>query len=138
MLTDGRFLDVRMGLAIHGTARGPQLKVLQSVFQYQSDSAQDNWIFRYEYDRYPHRPHPPTHFHVRGQLTEDCLPAGGSLEKVHFPASSRVSLESVIRLLIEQFSVPATTRRNLWRAVLTESEKAFLDIAHRAASGPRR
>ncbi len=137
-LTDGRFLDVRMGLAIHGTDQGPRLKVIHSVFQYQTDDAGNDWIFPYEYDRHPHRLHPPTHFHVRGELTENCLPIGETLEKIHFPASARVSLESVIRLLIDQFGVSANTPRSFWRVVLTESEKAFLDIAHRAVSGARR
>lgn len=136
-LRDGRFLDVRMGLAIQGTTDGSRLKTLNSVFQYQSDLDGNNWIFRYEYARHPTGPHPPTHLHLRGQLTEACLRAGDTLEHIHFPAT-RVPLEAVIRLLIDQFHVPTTERRNFLRKVLLESERAFLDIAHRAPSGPRR
>ncbi|MGD0074476.1 MAG: hypothetical protein ABSD31_09055 [Candidatus Binataceae bacterium] len=47
-LRDGRFLDVRMGLTIHGTQDGWRLKVMNSVFQYQVTATGDDWIFRYE------------------------------------------------------------------------------------------
>ena len=136
-LTDGRYLRIYMGLAIQKTKNGPRLKVLNSGFQYQTDTSGTNWIFRYDYERQPVRPHPPTHFHVRGHLTENCLPAGMALERVHFPAT-RVSLEAVIRLLIDQFHVPTQSIRSIWRKLLTETEREFLDIANRAASGPKR
>jgi hypothetical protein len=137
-LRDGQFLDVRMGLEIHGTEYGRRLKVTNSVYQYQSDAAGQKWIFRYEYARHPSGPHPPTHFHVRGHLAEDCLREGEALDRVHFPASTRVSLEAVIRLLVDQFHVRTAMRRNDWRRVLTHTEREFLDIAHRAVSGRAR
>jgi len=111
---------------------------MRSIYQYQTSNTEDDWIFRYEYDRHPHRPHPPTHLHVRGELTENCMTGSERLEDIHFPASARVSLESVIRLLADQFGVRTNTRRGFWRAVLTESEKPFLEIAHRGPSGPKR
>ena len=137
-LRDGRFLDVRMGLAIHGTPEGRRLKVTHSVFQYQVSGSGNDWIFRYEYARNPPGPHPPTHLHIRGTLTENCLRTGDSLERIHFPGSSRISLEAVIRLLIEEFHVVPVKPRSFWRPLLTETERAFLDIAHRAPSRPRR
>jgi hypothetical protein len=136
-LRDGRYLRVYLGLSIQGTSTGPRLRVINSGYQYQSDQDGDKWIFRYDYERKPHRPYPPTHFHVKGKLTEDCLPSNKSLEEVHFPAT-RVSLEAVIRLLIEQFGISPFARRAVWRRVLTESEREFLNIAHRGASGPAR
>jgi len=137
VLTDGRYLRIYMGLSIQKTKDGPRLKVINSGFQYQTDANGENWIFRYDYERNPARPHPPTHFHIRGQLTENCLPQGVTLEHVHFPAT-RVSLEAVIRLLIDQFDTRANSKRSVWRKVLTETEREFLEIAHRAASGPKR
>lgn len=134
-LRDGRFLDVRMGLAIYGTPDGRRLKVDQSVFQYQSSPG--SWVFRYEYNRHPVGPHPPTHLHVRGELAENCLREGELLEHVHFPAT-RVSLEAVIRLLVDQFHVPSQLKRSDLRKLLTQTEREFLDIAHRAISGRTR
>lgn len=136
-LTDKRYLRIYMGLAIHKTKDGPRLKVLNSGFQYQADTNGKEWIFRYDYERNPVRPHPPTHFHLRGTLVENCLPAGKALDDIHFPAT-RVSLEAVIRLLIDQFQVRARTSRSHWRKLLTESEKAFMAIAHKALSGANR
>lgn len=136
-LRDGRYLDVRMGLAIYGTPDGRRLKVDQSVFQYQSDAGGDGWIFRYEYNRHPVGSHPPMHFHIRGKLTENCLRAGESLERIHFPAT-RVSLEAVIRLLVDQFHVPPVLKRSELRKLVTQTEREFLNIAHRAVSGRTR
>ena len=136
-LTDGRYLRIYMGLAIHRTKEGERLKILNSGYQYQADTNGKEWIFRYDYERNPVRPHPPTHLHLRGTLTENCLPAGKALDDIHFPAA-RVSLEAVIRLLIDQFKVHARTGRSHWRRLLTESEKAFLEIANKALSGASR
>jgi hypothetical protein len=136
-LRDGNFLRIYYGLAIHRTPEGPRLKVINSGFSYQMDQQGQRWIFRYDYDRVPRRPHPPTHLHIRGDLKENCLPQGDALEGVHFPAT-RVSLEAVIRLLIGQFGVRPATPRSIWRRLLAESEREFLDIAHRGLSGSAR
>jgi hypothetical protein len=137
-LHNGRFLDVRIGLEMRGGEHRQSLKVTTSIYQYQSDLEGHAWIFRYEYARHPSDPHPPTHFHVRGRLVEDCLREGETLERIHFPASTRVSLEAVIRLLIDQFHVRSTLRRNDWRKLVTQTEREFLRIAHRAISGRAR
>jgi hypothetical protein len=63
-------------------------------------------------------------------------PVRGTLERVHFP-TGRISIEAVIRLLIEQFGLEARTRPETWRPVLAASEEEFLKIAHRDISGPR-
>ena len=136
-LRDGRFLRVYYGLAIHRTPVGPRLKVINSGFQYQIDPGGNRWIFRYDYDREPQRPYPPTHFHIRGDLRENCLASRDLLENIHFPAT-RVSLEAIIRLLIDQFGVPSAKPRDIWRKLLVESEREFLNIAHRGLSGSRR
>ena len=77
------------------------------------------------------------HFHIRGDLTEKCLRAGESLERIHFPAT-RVSLEAVIRLLADQFHVRSLLQRGELRKLLTQTEREFLNIAHRAVSGRTR
>jgi hypothetical protein len=125
-LRDGRFLNVRMGLAIHRSDQGPRLKVMNSSFQYQFDAAGSQWVFRYEYDRNPKGPHPQTHFHIRGQLTESALRAGNTLEHIHFPAT-RVSLEAVIRLLVDQFHIRPVTPQSIWRKILTQTERDFIE-----------
>jgi hypothetical protein len=134
-LTDGRFLRLTMRLFLAATKDGPRVKIESSSFQYQMDTANDHWIFRYDYVRSAPDQHPSAHVHVRGDLTERCLGAKQALEDVHFP-TQRVSLESVIRLLIEQFNVPANNPSAIWRPLLAQSEAMFLEIAHKALSGP--
>jgi len=119
------------------TAHGPRVKVKSSSFQYQADQNGDRWIFRYDYLRQPPQPQPSAHLHVRGSLLEPCLSSGSALEDIHFP-TQRVSLEAVIRLLIEQFGVHPNESVEIWRPVLAESEAAFLGIAHQSLSGPDR
>ena len=134
-LNDGRFLRVTMSLFWTASPQGERVKVENSSFQYQMDQTGDRWIFRYDYVREPPAPHPSSHLHLRGALTEPCLIDKQDLEDVHFP-TDRVSLEAVIRLLIEQFHVPCNSDAADWRPLLAESEALFKAIAHRALSGP--
>lgn len=135
-LNDGRYLRVSIILYLEPHETGHRLKVEQASYQYQSDEAGDRWVFRYDYRREPTDLHPATHLQVRGRLVEeDVAPYRGVLDRVHFPAG-RVSIEAVIRLLIEQFGVHAGTPPEVWRAVLAESERPFEEIAHRPLSGP--
>lgn len=124
-----------MTLFLTDTTDGSRVKVETSSLQYQMDETGDRWIFRYDYVREPPEPHPSAHIHVRGSLIEPCLAAKQSLEDVHFP-TNRVSIESVIRLLIEQFAVPPNNAPEIWRPLLAESEALFMQIAHKALSGP--
>ncbi len=134
-LNDGRYLRTTMTLFLTDTTDGSRVKVETSSLQYQMDETGDRWIFRYDYVREPPEPHPSAHIHVRGSLIEPCLAAKQSLEDVHFP-TNRVSIESVIRLLIEQFAVPPNNAPEIWRPLLAESEALFMQIAHKALSGP--
>ena len=134
-LMDGRFLRLTMRLFLTATNDGQRVKVESSSFQYQTDKTGDRWIFRYDYVRSAPDQHPSAHAHIRGSLAEPCLAAKQALEDVHFP-TQRVSLESVIRLLIEQFNVPSTYPTEVWRPLLAESEALFLAIAHQSLSGP--
>jgi len=131
-LTDGNYLRLTMTLLREETPQGPRVKVRSSSFQYQLDQDGDHWIFRYDYLRNPPEPHPASHLQIRGRLIE----AGDvQLDRVHFP-THRVSLEAVIRLLIEEFNVPARKSEDFWRAVLAESEAVFLGIAHLPTPSP--
>jgi hypothetical protein len=137
-LRNGTFLRLAMNLYLENTPDGPRVKVSQSSLQYQVDRGGGQWIFRYDYLRQPPDPHPSTHLHVRGRLLEpECLPAHLALEDIHFP-TQRMSIEAVIRLLVEQFGLPTAEEPDVWRAALAESEAAFHQIAHRSVSGPER
>ncbi|MGH7356425.1 MAG: hypothetical protein ACRELS_17845 [Candidatus Rokuibacteriota bacterium] len=136
-LNDGRYLRVSIVLYREPHEGRHRLKVEQASFQYQIDDAGNRWIFRYDYRREPGDQHPATHLQVRGALHEDIEPYKGVLERIHFP-TGRVSIEAIIRLLIEQFAVPANRAPEVWRPVLAESEALFEEIAHRPLSGPAR
>jgi len=129
-LTDGNFLRLSIALYREDTPQGPRVKVRASSFQYQRDPDGERWIFRYDYLRNPPERYPACHLQVRGTLIET-----GDVQRVHFP-THRVSLEAVIRLLIEEFNVPPRTPPEFWRPLLAESEAIFLDIAHQSLSGP--
>ena len=138
LLTDGRYLRLTMQLFFEDTPpHGRRAKVKMSSFQYQLDREGEQWIFRYDYVREPPEPHPAMHLQIRGTLKEPSLPADRPLERIHFP-TQRVSLEAVIRLLVEQFGTPARERAEVWRPLLAETEAAFLAIAPRTLSGPVR
>ncbi len=134
-LTDGRYLRLSVTLHLVPTGQGRRLKVEKSLYQYQADQAGEQWVFRYDYVRTPPAPHPAAHLQVRGALTENCLPPDTPLERVHFP-THRVSLEAVIRLLADQFAVRCNEGDDVWRPVLDESERLFLEIAHPPLAGP--
>lgn len=134
-LNDKRYLRLSMRLFLAAADDRFYLKVEDSSYQYQMDLEGRQWIFRYDYLRYPDHPNPASHLQIRGQLFEDCLPERKQLEDLHFP-DARVSLEAVIRLLAEQFSVPCNAEPGIWRPVLAETEREFQRIAHRPISGP--
>ena len=131
-LTSGNFLRLSVGLYREEATEGPRVKVSTSSFQYQLDATGDQWVFRYDYLRTPPDPHPASHLQIRGSLTH--VPEI-QMKDVHFP-THRVSLEAVIRLLIEEFRVPPRRESEFWRAVLAESEAVFMKIHHRSLSGP--
>lgn len=134
-LQDGHFLRLTVSLFVDVEDRN-YLKVEQASYQYQADPAGRDWIFRYEYLRNPPHHYPPSHLQINANLrVPGVLPANMDLERVHFPVG-RLSIEWVIRLLAEQFNVPCREGPEIWRPVLAESEKIFIDIARRPLSGP--
>ena len=135
-LNDGRYLRLSVELFLEPHNDGTRLKVDKSIYQYQLDERGDRWVVRYDYLRTPADPHPGMHVPIRGQPHEpDVLPPRATLERVHFP-TGRISIEAVIRMLVEQFHVPPNEDAAVWRPVLAESEHLFQQIAHHGISGP--
>jgi hypothetical protein len=129
-LNDGRYLRFATTLELIDTAQGTRLKTYECSYQYQNDADGKEWIFRYDYLRHSPSPHPPAHFQIRAELTEQSVSRPGkTLERVHFP-TSRVSLEAIINLLATDFEVPCNETPEIWRPVLVESERLFYQIAH--------
>jgi len=134
-LNNGLYLSLSMTLFREETEKGPRIKVASSRYQYQLDTLGEAWVFRYDYARESPNQHPSNHLHIRGTLTENCLAEKQLLEHIHF-STDRVSFESIIRLLIEQFGIVPNSPQEIWRPMLTESERLFKDIAHKSLSGP--
>ena len=138
-LNGGGFLRITTSLFLGYTDRynlDDVLKVESDSTQYQLDEGGARWVFRYDYGRYGQGRHPGSHVQIRGVLQEKkALPKKRPLGRVHL-ATGRISLEAVIRVLIEQFDVPPNRGPKIWRPVLAESERAFLEIAHQPLSGP--
>ena len=138
-LTNENFLRLNLSLEQH---RDRHPAVLTSSYQYQTDGSDDpqhnDWVFRYDFIRFPEDHHPPAHLHVNGNLNVGgVLDVKQPLERVHF-ATGRVSLEAVLRVLTEQFHVQSVQPAPVWRAVLDLSERGFQEIMHSPPSGPPR
>jgi hypothetical protein len=63
---------------------------------------------------------------VYGNWHHDALTK--EMKKVHFPVL-RVTIESVIRLLVNEFGVETNTDEAIWRPMLAATEQEFLSIA---------
>jgi hypothetical protein len=138
LLLNGHFLRLLQSLQLDPVEDGPsKLRTYAAVYQYQIDREGEQWVFRYDYLREAEDPHPSSHLQLRANLLEHehCLPEDRPFHKVHMP-TGRITLEAVVRCLVEQFSIPTNEAPEIWRPILTESEMAFERIAHRHASGP--
>lgn len=130
-LNDGNYLRFIVDLDWDGK----QLRVAESTFQYQLDRGGDKWLFRYDFLRNRPSEKPESHVHINGSPPDFFkLPEPKwTLKDVHFPTAKRVSIESVLRLIADDFMVPCNSTDEidlgdnktepLWRAVLRESEK---------------
>jgi hypothetical protein len=106
------------------------IKVSKALYQFQTEPGMRRWVFRYEYLRNPPDHHPSAHMHVRADLKEEevrVLPDKEVLEDVHFP-TERVSLEAIIRLLVDHFGIRCATPEAVWRPALLASEDAFREM----------
>lgn len=134
-LNDGRYLRLAAYVYLDPSAPDNFLRVEETSYQYQFDKDGDRWIFRYDYLRNPSHAYPAAHVQIRGELAESEAFQTPSLPRLHWP-TGRVSLEAVIRLLAEQFQIPCNQPPEIWRLALAESERDFLQVAHRPLSGP--
>jgi hypothetical protein len=127
------YLSVLMSLDTTGDEG--YLRVLKSSFQYSTTGERADWVFRYDFLRSPDNDYPGAHLQVNGDLVEMAGRPDRHLPDLHFPVG-RVSLEGVVRLLVEQFDVPANETEDVWRPVLSLCEREFLKRAHQPLSGP--
>ena len=137
VLTNGYLLVLTVALYIDETKPDNFLRASLSKYQYQTDRpGNKSWIFRYEYKRDPgDSRHPAAHLHVDGDPRCGDMKCGRELRSIHF-YTGRPTVESTIRLLIEQFEVRPNSPREVWQPALGESEQSFLNVAHRPALGP--
>lgn len=133
LLNDRRYLRLSVGL--YENKQNHSLSVRKASYQYQVDH-EDNarWIFRYDYIRNPSDQYPPSHLQLNAELPAE-IRMHRDLPKIHFP-TGRMSLEAIIRFLIEDFHVPSNHPSKIWRPVLAESERLFHEVAHLPLSGP--
>lgn len=104
--------------------------VSSSYALYLTETADEEPLFRYDYQRGPEDPYPEAHFHIRaesadfGKLLERAERAGDGLGDLHFPVGGRrfrPSLEDVVEFLIVERLVEAHSG---WRsAVATHRER---------------
>jgi hypothetical protein len=136
-LLNKRYLAFQISLSKMPHKEGGEAwKVLQARYQYQADDEEgmnDTWLFRYDYLREPGADihHPSAHLNLNANPAIAGLvpPPPQHLSDIHFP-TRRVSMEAVIRLLIEDFDVPSLAPREEWEPMLAESERMFFEIAH--------
>jgi hypothetical protein len=132
-LTNDYFL--RFVMALYIDPRDNHMRTSISDFQYQKDEQGREWVFRYEYkrDRPASEAKPSAHLHLRSTLTAtNVLDRRKPFHKVHFPCG-RPTIESTIRLLIDDFGVASDAPEEIWRPILGESEDGFLAVAHKPA-----
>ena len=130
VLTNGFYLQFVVALYLSDGSDG-HLRASLSKFQYQADEAGKDWVFRYDYERDPRGVRPSVaHLHVRGAFECRDLECDREMKKVHFP-TGRPTVESTIALLIEQFEVPSNSPEEIWRPALDDSQRQFLEVAHR-------
>jgi len=103
-----------------------RLRIQNYWYHLYTDPCRDSEpILRWEYDRgIPFSRHCQSHVHVRTRFDLD----GGRslhLNKIHLP-TSRVSVESIIRMLIVDFGMFPPCGLDCWADVLYNSERTFM------------
>lgn len=109
------WLDIRQIISIPSNS----IVVETSRYIYYPSSAmdEDNWLFRYEYNRSPKEGVPRSHLHV------NMLNGGKPFKKTHFP-TGRMSIEQIIAHLIIEHGVKPL--RTDWLEHLIESHTGFM------------
>ena len=99
---------------------------LTYAYRYQQAKAPNSWVCRWEYSRRPPKagyPYPLGHFHLNADL-RGASDATKDIHEMHFP-TDRVSLESVLLSLIQEWGVKPLTER--WRQTLSDSYAGFAE-----------
>jgi hypothetical protein len=131
-LRNGHFLFVYHRLGLRRAAR--YLTTLEYAYWYQADESEHSWIFRYEYQREPVLPYryPRSHIHINA--TPATYRGAKAFPELHLPAGTRVTIESVLRHLIEEHDVPPLSPA--WSQTLDRTEADFKAIQDKRALEP--
>ncbi len=130
-LRDGRFLYLRYDVELSGD----KLSVIKSTIQYQRSPVEPlGEIFRYDYKQqivsqglsYEERKNqlPESHFHIYADMPDKAFLYKETLDRQHF-SCGRVSIESIIRMLIRDFMIKPKVENIGWLDLLDTTEKAF-------------
>ena len=88
-----------------------------------------SWIFRYDYQREPPEgyAYPRAHLHVNA--APGPYSGGKHFKDLHIPTGPRVTVEDVVRHLLDEHEVPAISPH--WQEVLAGARDAFEEIQRR-------
>jgi len=131
-LANGHYLYIIQRLGLRRAER--YLTTLEYGYWYQAQSPEDSWIFRYEYQREPELPfrYPRCHVHVNAAPMS--YNGAKDFPRLHLPAGDRVTVESVLRHLIEEHDVPSLSPN--WEEILNGTEAAFRAIQSKRILDP--
>jgi hypothetical protein len=91
-------------------------------FQLSENDDENDWVFRYEYDRVEGLTKPHAHFHINATDNVE----GRDVSKLHFP-TGRLSIEQIIAHLILEHGVePLARTKEDALARLSESYRQFI------------
>ena len=127
-LENGRYLYLYQHLGLRREER--YLTTLEYRYVYEETEDEDSWIFRYEYQREPPGgyPYPLAHLHVNA--SPGGYQAGKPFPRLHLPTGKRVTIEDVVRHLLDEHEVPAVSP-DTWQDVLAGTTEAFDEIQRR-------
>lgn len=115
-LGQGRWLEFAQNANLADGA----VTVTRAVYQY---SDRGGWHFRYEYDRPPKAGKPQCHLHVNGRhpITQELQ------NDIHFPAG-RISVEHLIWLLVQEYSVSCQISTPELQSLLADSYREWMQV----------
>lgn len=130
-LANGSYLYAYQRLGLRRPER--YLTTLEYHYVYQRTDDDDSWIFRYEYQREPgdKYPYPLAHLHLNA--VPEGYPGPKPFPRLHMP-TGRVTIEAVVRHLLDEHAVPALSPN--WREMLSAAEGAFKEIQRRRLLNP--
>ena len=129
-LKNGRYLFLYQRLGLRHEER--YLTTVEYQYTYQETPDPEGWIFRYEYQREPPAgyQYPRAHLHINAD--PGSYPGNKPFPKLHIP-TGRVTIEAVVRHLLDEHSIPCISPH--WQDVLAETEADFAAIQRRRVDG---